>query len=56
MWDLEVAEREAGPGRRRKVQFEGMFAAEDFGMVYDGTVLPKVEKASSVVLKESYEL
>ena len=38
MWDLEVAEREAGPGRRRKVQFEVMFAAEDFGMVYDGTV------------------
>jgi len=56
LWDLEVAEREAGPGRRRKVQFEGMFGAEDVGMVYVETVLPKVKKASSVVLKESYGL
>ena len=55
-WDLEVAEREAGPGRRGKLQFEGMFGTEDVGTVHDGTESPKVKNAGLVVLKESYGL
>ena len=50
MWDLEAAEREAGPGRRRKVQFEGILGAEDVGMVYDGMIECEARVGCTVVV------